>query len=137
MIRERGEVGYDGLTPASDLTENILRVFEMVLEERGLPLTEFERQKPYLEDEIYTHLITRFLEQVNLELYEPNGNKIEEYGLDIYYEEPSENLNPEKELKEYTERVYDTISRLDAPLEGTRYEFRIESKPGAPKVGKR
>ena len=62
---------------------------------------------------------------------------IEEYGLDIYYEEPSENSNPEKELKEYTERVYDTISRLDAPLEGTRYEFRIESKPGAPKVGKR
>lgn len=136
MVEVKGKMSYDATIPSLDLTKDTLRVLGNIIEERGLDKSEYNSKKKHLEDEVFTHLTTKHLREVNLEIYSPDGRKTEEYGIKVDYQSasPSSNLDPKKELKEFVKKAEDTTSRLNAPPEGTRYKIKVETDEGAVKV---
>lgn len=140
----RAELGVRIWTRATIYVANeIMRVFLIILDQRGLSNSKLISQKEAINNGLYTWIATRYLNTVICEVYLPSDpNKpIERWGLSFIYEEPKPDEkidNPENaahnQFKTYIEQIYELTMKLDTLPEGTEYRIVVNLDPDAPAV---
>ena len=145
MMREiskiRGEIGVRVWTTATIYVANeVMRIFFIILDQRGLNNSKLLQQKEVINNGLYTWITTRHLKAAFLEIYHPEDqNKaVERWDFGFRYEEPKADIDPEnsteRQFKTYIEKIYEIQQRLDALPEGTEYRVVVNLEPGAPAV---
>jgi hypothetical protein len=145
MVREtskvRGEIGVRVWTTATIYVANeVMRVFFIILDQRGLHNSKLNSQKEVITNGLFTWITTRYLKAAFLEIYHSeNQNKaVERWDLGFKYEEPKADIDPEnsteREFKTYIEKIYKIQVKLNALPEGTEYRVVVNLEQGAPAV---
>ncbi|MCK4240918.1 MAG: hypothetical protein KAX30_04790 [Candidatus Atribacteria bacterium] len=136
----RGEIGVRVWTTATIYVANeVMRVFFIILDQRGLPNSKLNSQKEVITNGLFTWITTRYLKAAFLELYGPGENKaVERWDLGFRYEEPTADIDPEnsteRQFKTYIEKIYEIQAKLNALPEGTEYRVVVNLEQGAPAV---
>lgn len=117
------------LTYATNQTISLLMKYA---NQRGLDTNYLTRNRDVLEDGLYTWLCSRHLDEVYLEVYNPNTDTVEER-LDIgfQHEDPSIADNEtarklqEKEFEALHSSILEQVRRSEAPPDGCRYRVVV------------
>jgi len=141
ISRIRGEIGVRVWTTATIYVANeVMRIFFIILDQRGLDNSKLLQQKEVINNGLYTWITTRHLKAAFLEIYHPEDpNKaVERWDLGFRYEEPKADIDPEnsteRQFETYIEKIYEIQKKLDALPEGTEYRVVVNLEDGAPEV---